>query len=116
MIIAWLIWLATLVIDLFTDVRRYYQRRAVDHTRGAVLRLFGLVPACALGGWAFIPVALFGYWILFNGLYNVFTGRRWFYVGGTANLDKLERRYPWIVWVKYLAFLTSIIIYAKSYS
>lgn len=111
MILAVVIFAATLAIDLFTDVRRYYQRREVNHARGVVLRLFGLVPACIFGGWYFIPVALLGYWVLFNGLYNVLTGREWFYKGQTAYLDKLERKHPWIVPVKYALFIASIIFY-----
>lgn len=110
MIHAFAIFTLTLVIDLFTDVRRYYDSKPINHARGAALRLLGLVPACILGGWVFIPFAFFGYWVLFNGLYNVFIGQDWWYVGGKSNLDKVERKYPAITWAKYILFIGSIIL------
>lgn len=114
MIYAFAIFAITLVIDLITDVHRYQSRKPVNHARGAALRLIGLVPACILGGWKFIPFALLGYWILFNGLFNIFIGQEWFYKGETAKLDRLERRHTWIVWVKYILFATSIILLCLS--
>lgn len=106
------IYALTIVVDLFTDVRLWYKDQKVNHFRGAALRLIGLIPACWLIGWAVIPLALFLYWILFEGMYNVLIGQKWWYIGETAKIDKLQRKYPAIKILKYVLLIFSILFYA----
>lgn len=100
-----------LAVDLFTDVRRYYQKRKVNHSRGLVLRLVGLAPAVYLIGLESIPMLGFGYLVLFNGLYNLLIGQKWEFVGTTAVLDRWQRRNPWFKWSKYAGLIISTVIY-----
>lgn len=104
MIYGIIIWLITLVIDLWTDVRLWYKKKKVNHVRGALLRLLGLIPACYFAKW-FAPVLLFAFWISFNGFYNILTGQKWFRKGTTAKLDKLP------VWVPYVGLVASVIVW-----
>lgn len=105
------IFIVVLAVDLFTDVRLYYQKKKVNHTRGAVLRCAGLAPAVYFLGWPAIPAMGFTYLILFNGLYNVLIGQKWGFIGTSAKLDKWQRRNKWFSWFKYVAAIGSIILY-----
>lgn len=100
-----------LTIDLFTDVRLYYQKKKVNHTRGAVLRCIGLAPAVYFLGWIAIPAMFFVYLILFNGLYSVLIGQKWGFIGTSAKLDRWQRRNKWFSWFKYLAAIGFTILY-----
>lgn len=111
MIYGILIFLATISADLITDVGRYYDKKKVNHTRGALLRLIGIVPAAYFMGWVSAPMLLFWYWVLFNGLYNVFIGKEWEFVGTTAWIDRMIRKHPWINWVKYGGLVNATILY-----
>lgn len=105
------IFVLVLATDLFTDVRLYYRKRKVNHSRGAVLRIVGLVPAVYFLGWIAIPAMGFIYLILFNGLYNVLIGQKWGFIGTTAKLDKWQRRNKWFSWFKYAAAIGFTILY-----
>ena len=109
MIYGILILILTIGVDLITDVNLYYKKGKVNHVRGAALRLICLAPASYLMGWQFIPLILFAYWILFEGFYNLLIGQKWNYVGETARIDKLQRKYPVIYWLKYIGLAGSII-------
>lgn len=111
MIYGIIIWLITLVIDLWTDYRLYLKYRnavrpkgSVNHVRGAVLRCIAFIPMCYFAGW-FSPVLLFAYWVGFNGGINTLMGQKWFRKGTTAKLDKLP------VWVPYVGLVASVILW-----
>lgn len=108
-----IIFIVTLAVDLWTDVRLYFKKKKVNHFRGAALRLIGLVPACWLMGWISAPMLFFAYWVLFQGLYNKLIGKEWDFVGTTAKLDRFERKNPWFKWVRYAGLIISIAIYVK---
>jgi hypothetical protein len=103
--------IATLGIDVFTDVRLFYKKKRVNHFRGALLRLIGLIPAVYLLGWLSIPMIGFWYMTLFNGVYNLFIGQRWEFVGTTAKLDRIQRKHNWLRYVKYAGLILSTILY-----
>ncbi|MEP7375525.1 MAG: hypothetical protein ABI675_19425 [Chitinophagaceae bacterium] len=103
--------IATICIDLFTDIRLFYKKKKVNHTRGALLRLIGLIPAVYFMGWLSIPMIGFWYMVLFNGIYNIFIGKRWEFVGVTARLDVIQRKHPWLKYVKYIGLILSTILY-----
>lgn len=86
-----LIFVLTLTIDLYTDIKRWY-KGTIDHTRGALLRLIGLVPVVLFLGWYAIPLVGFTYMVLFNGLLNVFMNKGWWSLGTTAWTDKFFSR------------------------
>lgn len=104
------LWLITLAMDLITDHRLRLQKRPVNHLRGALLRLIGLVPVTILLPFEWIGVVWFGYWVIFEGLNNLMNGQLWDYIGETAWSDKLIRRHPLLGCVKYAGLAGSIVI------
>lgn len=111
MILGVAIFFLVLAVDLFTDVRLFYKKKKVNHTRGLILRLIGLAPGIYLLGWLVIPAMGFLYLILFNGFYNVLIGQRWGFIGSTAKLDRLQAKVP--KWIKYAGFVVFLLIYLK---
>lgn len=119
-----IIFWATWVVDLITDYRIRISGKQVNHTRGALLRVIGLIPAGLflslspefkplLQAVAVPGMFFFTYWSLFDPAYNILTGEKVFYIGGTASLDKLQRKHRWLVPGKYIAsvlFITLFII------
>lgn len=95
MIASALIFFAVLALDLWTDLKRYFSGKQINHARGLVLRIVGLAPSVLLlphdrilG--AFVEGILF--MTLFNGIWGIATGNGWFYFGHTAVIDKLMNR------------------------
>jgi len=95
MILSAIIFLAILGVDLLTDLRRYLKREKINHVRGFLLRIAGLIPSVV-----FLPhdhvlgAAVEGllYMTLFNGLFNIMIGQNWFYIGSTSWIDKQMRK------------------------
>jgi hypothetical protein len=114
-IISIAIFLAVLVIDLWTDLHRYFAGKEINHARGLILRIIGLIPSVyflphdrAIG--AVIEALL--YMTLFNGLWGVFIGHGWFYLGHTAWIDRQMRRFGVMGYVfQYGILLALILIY-----
>lgn len=85
--------LITLVIDILTDLRLWMNKKTINHTRGALLRLIGFIPACWLTP-AATGLFLAVYFVLFNGILAVLKGLPWLYIGTTSKLDRLLNRMP----------------------
>jgi hypothetical protein len=105
------IFIITLCVDLYTDLRLFYQKKHVNHFRGAALRCIGLAPAIYFLGWWSIPMLFFWYLVFFNGIYNLFINQSWEFVGATAAMDKLQRKHPWLKFVKYAGLIGSTFLY-----
>ena len=63
--------------------------------------------------WEYVQIFLaflFIYWNLFDFFYNLFTGRELFYVGKTAVLDKLQRRFFPLFYIKFILLPVSLLI------
>lgn len=112
----------TLTIDLITDYRRYLKGKAINHRRGAILRAIGLLPAWVClslhqhSGWLFWAVLISGmlaftYTCIFDPVFSILIGQKPFYVGTTSFLDRLQRKYPWLLPAKYGLAILFIIIY-----
>jgi len=86
-----IIFYTVLIIDLWTDMRRYLRREKINHVRGFFLRIVGLISSII-----FLPhdyvlgAAVEGllYMTLFNGLFNIMIGQSWFYIGSSSWIDK----------------------------
>lgn len=101
---------ATLAVDLYTDTRPSVK---VNHLRGWLLRLIPYAFCIIMDGFIAAPLA-FTYWALFDTGYGIIVHRNWLYIGTTAWLDKLQRRYSDTRELKYLfglIALTGYIIY-----
>lgn len=87
LLLAFVIFSATLAVDLYTDIRRWKKNQPVSHTRGAILRLVGLIPVIYLLTWPSAPFVCFLYWFLFDGLYNTFRKFGWWFTGSDDKDD-----------------------------
>lgn len=109
------IFFAVLAIDLFTDLRLFFKRKPVNHTRGLILRLIGLAPSVyLLPHDRIIGAALEGmlYLTLFNGIWGLVTGNGWFYIGDTARVDRFMRGgEPWSYLIQYTLLIGLILMY-----
>lgn len=122
-----------LIIDVKTDLDIGEE---VDHRRGFIFRLFGLIPCivCLIMAkgmewprvvWIAMIVLLmvgFNYLNLFDGLYNIFRGYGWFFTGSEdgpadAKTDNFLQAIPlWAnVVIKIGGSLATIFIYRKIY-
>lgn len=117
MIVSIIIFVMVLVIDLFTDLRLFKKGKPVNHKVGAALRLAGFIPIYFLLGWQIIPFAGFLYWLLFDGLYNVFRGFGWWFTGSDdkddANTDNfLQHLSKWQhITLKIAGLIGSLLLY-----
>ena len=103
-----LIILATLVVDLVTDIRRWYKGGNINHTRGMILRGIGFVPAAIINPWS--AMLALTYWMIFDTGFSLGTKRGLFYLGD-AKLDRLQKNNKWI-WVgKYVTGIAAVVIY-----
>lgn len=107
--------LAVLAYNLFTDYQKWKEGVSVNHGSSLKKRILLLtvpvllfaipVPGSFVWG-IFLSAAMLGftYWTLFDGLYNVMRGFPWGFTGSVepddAGTDKLQRRYPWLLWAK----------------
>lgn len=98
MLISLLIFITTLGVDLYTDLRLWDSGK-INHKRGAIIRCLALAVAAVFD--VKILLLLPGYACVFDCLLCLFRGLPVFYVGTTSALDKLQRRYPALVWVKF---------------
>lgn len=105
LVIAAILFLATLTIDLVIDIRKWKREDYTVNHKKKWVRGFGLVPAAILlswdNWWLLIPspgLILFLYWLLFDGLYNLLRGFGWWYMGSDdeddAETDNFLQRLP----------------------
>lgn len=107
----------TLGIDLWTDGKLAKQKlidmdsRGVKHGLGAILRLPGIIIACIFIGWHGAAFVLFGYWLLMDIGMGLILVKDASYIGTSGTLDKLQRKYEWIVRVKQIGAIASLSYY-----
>jgi hypothetical protein len=102
-VIAIILFLAVLVWDLITDYEKWLIHRSVKHGKEWWVRVAALLPCIALFGWfRLLPLAAAAFmvamwfWLLFDGLYNVIRGYKWWFTGSDdpddAKTDNLLQR------------------------
>lgn len=109
-VLGWVIFYLTLWVDVYTD-GKLAPFGAVNHLRGAILRVPVLTLVIALLGIWSTPVVLFGYWASMDMLMGWTLHRDIFYLGDRSKLDLLQKRYKAIVWVKFLGVTIGLFIY-----
>lgn len=114
MTIALLIWLAAFVAKLWRDVWLYRNGKRNRHTIGPALVVVAIAAATYFGGWITLPLWGFGWWALFDPAYALSIGKHPSFLGTTAKLDRLQRKYPFLVYLKYALFIASIIFYVMA--
>lgn len=80
------VFIAVLLIDLFTDYQLWKHKKPINHTRGSLLRLIGLAPCVILLRLSSTPLIFFLYWTLFDGLFNIIR-KQPFWSTGTNDPD-----------------------------
>lgn len=98
----------TLIIDVITDLNRWDEGR-INHGRGAAIRLVVLI-GCLFLDWHSICLWI-PYGIIFDTALNIGRKLPVGYVGFTSAWDKLQHKYPFLIWLKYGAGVGSIILY-----
>lgn len=105
------IFFIALMAKLWVDIRLWKRGKGNDHVLGPAL-IVALIGFCTiLAGWESLPLWLFAWWALFDTLWGLIVLGKPFYVGTTARLDILQRKYPWIQVAKYVGLILSIILY-----
>jgi hypothetical protein len=119
--IAILLFILTIGIDLYTDYKIWKKdepiKKPVNHLRGSLLRLIGLVPAIILLGWVSLFLIGFLYWFLFDGLFNRIRKFDWWFTGSDgikdAKSDNFIRKLK--VWqhqtIKITGIVLSLVVY-----
>lgn len=85
--LGFLIFIGVLVYDLKTDLTLWREEKPIDHKRGVILRLLGLIPAIILIGWPSCVFVGFLYWFLFDGYFNTERGFDWWFTGSDDKDD-----------------------------
>lgn len=120
--LAVIIFAATLLIDVYTDIKRWKKGVVTDdvkisHIRGALLRSFGLAPVIFILGWQSIPAVGFLYWFLFDGLFNHIRGFNWWFTGSDDKNDAKTDDFLQSIsltkqkWIKIGGTIISVILY-----
>lgn len=109
--IGFLIFGVTLIVKLNVDYWQYLKGKKINHSLEAVFVTILLVGASYFSGWWAIPMFFFGFTCLFDPAFALLMGQKPFYLGTTAKLDILQRKYPFLQWLKYILFIGSIILY-----
>lgn len=93
-----------LIIDLYTDLRKWHKNIDINHTQGAFVRVALLAPcifcfttALNIEWYYALPLTLimifFPWWLLFDGIYNVKRNYSWWFNGsidGAGRDGKLD--------------------------
>lgn len=110
-IIALLLFIACLAGRLAYDTWLYQSRKVNNHVVGPAITLVVIVACCWLAGWLSIPMWFFGFAAIFDPSYAVLIGQKPGFLGTTAKLDRLQHRYPPLVWVKYIGAVVAILLF-----
>jgi len=112
-----IIFVITLAVDLATDYLLWLHKKPVNHFRGALLRLTGLIPSVLLmpGNWILAAgMEGFLYLILFNGLFGILIAKNFFYLGETSVFDRIMKAIsPWGFIVGFIGFGLFLYFYIK---
>lgn len=118
MIIALVILTLTLAGKLVFDRHLHFSRKTIKHAGEAAVVVILLVVASLFAAHGFKVSAglyflgfLFIFWAAFDPLFGLIIAGDPGFLGTTAKLDRLQHKYPWIVWAKYIGAVISIILF-----
>lgn len=87
LLLGFILFVGTLVYDLKTDLALWKEGKPINHKRGLILRLLGLIPAILLIGWPSFLFVGFLYWFLFDGYFNTERNFDWWFTGSDDKDD-----------------------------
>lgn len=82
-----ILFFVVLGVNLYVDYKTWKKGIAINHKRGAILRVLGLAPIPFLIGWSVLGLVLSLYWFLFDGLFNIIRGFGWWFTGSEDGKD-----------------------------
>lgn len=109
-------WIIVILLPFFWAKRDSYAspsdryKKRIWHRIGFLIRSGSAVLACP---GQFIWIYGFYFWIVFDGSYNLFTDQNWWYVGKTADTDKLTGKYNHHI--KYIGLLLVTVLFFVQY-
>lgn len=105
------LFILAITAKLCIDIARHWDDKVTFHGQGALIASIAIVGCSWMAGWSSLPMFLFGWWAIFDTAWGWIVLKKPFYVGTTAKLDILQRKYPWVQVAKYVGFILSIILY-----
>lgn len=122
MIFAIPIFALTLAGKLLFDRHLHFSRKTIKHAGEAAIVLGLLVVASflAAGGFKinagfYLIAFLFIFWAAFDSIFGLIIASNPLFLGTSAKLDRLQHKYKWIVWVKYIGAILSILWFLLPY-
>jgi hypothetical protein len=109
MILAVIVFVAAIVAKLVVDYNKWEKGEKVDHNKEAWYAAGVATVLTIIGGLESLPMWVFLGWTLFDILFALTMGQKWDYVGDTSQLDKLQRKYPFLKYAKYSLAILSVI-------
>lgn len=111
--------IATLLGKLAYDRHKHFSREKINHTVEGAIVFVLLVTASLIAGrftdWLTIALALimylFIFWALFDLGFGTLIAKDPLFLGTSAKLDRLQHKYPWVVWAKFIGVPVSIILF-----
>lgn len=116
-----MIYLLAIITILVSVIEAYYDANTKnpEHLISAIVRTASIFVVCwynfGFVNAIFVSIALMSlYSAVFDPLYNVFSGKKWYYIGKTAWTDKVARKlnadgYGWVA-LKLLISIASLTI------
>lgn len=102
-IISICLWAACLIGRIIYDVFiLYFGGKVNKHTIGPGITVVVIIVCSILAGWLSGFMWLFAFAAIFDPAYALLIGQKAGFLGTTAKLDRLQHRYPWLVWTKYI--------------
>lgn len=100
-----------IIYDVFV---LYFGGKTNKHTKGPLITAAVIIICSWLAGWFTGFMWAFAFMALFDPLYGISIGQGPGYLGTTAKLDRVQHRYPWLVWLKYIGAFAFTLLFILS--
>lgn len=117
MILVIVIFFVTLIAKLAFDRHQHFSRKTINHdAEGAIVGVLFVVASIIYKGFtlaALLNLAemCFTFWALFDTGFGILIASDPLFLGTSAKLDRLQKKYPPLQVLKYLLAITSIILF-----
>lgn len=110
-IISFILFAILIALKLLIDLNLFFSGKINNHLIGPIIVCVVIAVCSFLSGWRSIAMWLFAFWAIFDSLYGVFIHQGIFYVGTTAKLDILQRKFEILLWLKYIGAIGSTLFF-----
>jgi hypothetical protein len=111
--IPWLIFAVLMALKLAIDYRTHLSGKRIDHDKEFGILTAGLIVLSLFMHpfWLSLPMLGMLAWVIVDMGMGALLTRKPFYLGTTARLDRLQRRYPAIHVLKYILAIATTTLY-----